>query len=118
MDADTISSHFRVEHRLRRRLRISAPSLRDDPERLYALEILLRKRPAIRAVRAIPGVQSASTASLALGGTSVMQVNASIDIDALRGALEARGWRVQQGSGVLRISRPAPPATAPSPGGG
>lgn len=70
-----------------------------------------------RAVRAIPGVQSASTASLALGGTSVMQVNASIDIDALRGALEARGWRVQQGAGVLRISRSAP-AAPPSPGGG
>lgn len=66
-----------------------------------------------RLVRAIPGVISAQTASLALGGTSVMQVNAEIDIDALRGALEARGWRVQQGAGVLRISR-----TAPAPGGG
>ena len=55
-NAETISGHFRIEHRLRRRLRISAPSLRDDPERLYALEILLRKRPAIRAVRAIPGL--------------------------------------------------------------
>lgn len=69
-----------------------------------------------RLVRGIPGVQSASTASLALGGTSVMQVNANIDIDALRGALEARGWRVQQGAGVLRISRPQP--AAPPPGGG
>lgn len=70
-----------------------------------------------RAVRNIPGVTSANTASLALGGTSVMQVNASIDIDALRGALEARGWRVQQGAGVLRITRPAA-APAPAPGGG
>ena len=66
-----------------------------------------------RLVRGIPGVTSASTASLALGGTSVMQVNAQIDIDALRGALEARGYRVQQGPGVLRISR-----AAPAPGGG
>jgi len=73
-----------------------------------------------RAVRSIPGVQSANTASLALGGTSVMQVNSGIDIDALRGALEARGWRVQQGAGVLRIARPAAtaPAPAPAPGGG
>lgn len=70
-----------------------------------------------RLVRSIPGVTSASTASLALGGTSVMQVNAQIDIDALRGALEARGYRVQQGAGVLRISRPAPAAPA-APGGG
>jgi hypothetical protein len=69
-----------------------------------------------RLLRSIPGVQSASTASLALGGTSVMQVNALIDIDALRGALEARGYRVQQGAGVLRISRAA--AAAPAPGGG
>jgi len=66
-----------------------------------------------RLVRGIPGVISASTASLALGGTSVMQVNAEIDIDALRGALEARGYRVQQGAGVLRISR-----AAAAPGGG
>ena len=70
-----------------------------------------------RLVRGIPGVISASTASLALGGTSVMQVNAQIDIDALRGALEARGYRVQQGAGVLRISRAAP-AAPPAPGGG
>lgn len=49
-----------------------------------------------RLVRSIPGVTSASTASLALGGTSVMQVNAQIDIDALRGALEARGYLVQR----------------------
>ncbi|PXW76091.1 hypothetical protein C7451_106257 [Blastomonas natatoria] len=68
-----------------------------------------------RMVRGIPGVISASTASLALGGTSVMQVNTQVDIDALRGALEARGYRVQQGAGVLRISRAAAPA---SPGGG
>jgi hypothetical protein len=67
-------------------------------------------------LRGIPGVQSANTASLALGGTSVMQVNATIEIDALRGALEARGYRVQQGAGVLRISRPQ--ASAPAPGGG
>lgn len=70
-----------------------------------------------RLVRSIPGVTSASTASLALGGTSVMQVNAQIDIDALRGALEARGYRVQQGSGVLRISRAAAAPAAPGGGG-
>lgn len=69
-----------------------------------------------RMLRSIPGVQSASTASLALGGTSVMQASVTIDIDALRGALEARGYRVQQGAGVLRISRPT--AAAPGPGGG
>ena len=49
-------AHFSVEHRLRRRLRISVPDLKKDPERLYALEILLRKRPAIRAIRCIPDI--------------------------------------------------------------
>lgn len=68
-----------------------------------------------RSLRAIPGVQSASTSSLALGGTSVMRVVFAGDIDALRGALQARGWRVQQGAGVLRISRAqAAPAASSS----
>ena len=47
---------FRIEHRLNRRLRISIPPLKKDPARLYALEILLRKRPAIRSVRTIPDI--------------------------------------------------------------
>ncbi|GAB6047058.1 heavy metal translocating P-type ATPase [Methyloparacoccus murrellii] len=56
MAAPSNPRHFRIEHRLRRRLRIAVPDLRKDPERLYALEILLRKRPAIRAVRSIGGL--------------------------------------------------------------
>jgi hypothetical protein len=58
-----------------------------------------------RAVRGIPGVQSAATNSLALGGTSVMQVSFRGDISALRQALAARGFSVQEGGGQLRISR-------------
>ncbi|WNO52554.1 heavy-metal-associated domain-containing protein [Stakelama saccharophila] len=57
------------------------------------------------ALRAIPGVRSAVTSSLALGGMSVMQVRYSGNIDALRAALESRGWQVQAGSGTLRITR-------------
>ncbi len=49
-------AHFRIEHRLRRRIRITVPDLTKDPERLYALEILLRKRQAIKSVRSIPGI--------------------------------------------------------------
>ncbi len=56
-------------------------------------------------VRSVPGVSSAATSSLALGGVSVMRVTYSGDIGALAGALRARGWQVQQGSGALRISR-------------
>jgi len=56
-------------------------------------------------VRSVPGVASAATSSLALGGVSVMAVSYNGDIGALAGALRARGWQVQQGAGVLRIRR-------------
>ncbi len=58
-----------------------------------------------RAVAGAPGVQSASTTSLALGGTSVMRVTFRGDLAALRAALAARGFTVQEGGGQLRISR-------------
>jgi len=58
-----------------------------------------------RAIGAVPGVQSASTSSLALGGMSVMRVSYRGDIGALKAALEARGYKVQQGGNTLRISR-------------
>jgi hypothetical protein len=64
------------------------------------------------AVRGVPGVRSANTTSLALGGISVMRVTYDGSISSLRAALEARGWQVQEGTGVLRIRRPG--AAAPS----
>ncbi|MFD1787192.1 heavy-metal-associated domain-containing protein [Sphingomonas floccifaciens] len=69
------------------------------------------------AVRGIPGVSSAATASLALGGVSVMRVVYAGDIAGLRAALEARGWTVQEGGGTLRIRRAAAPVAVPSPEG-
>lgn len=56
-------------------------------------------------VKSIPGVRSASTNSLALGGVSVMRVTFAGDQAALKLALSARGFRVQDGGGALRISR-------------
>ncbi|MBB4838840.1 hypothetical protein HNP52_001909 [Sphingomonas kyeonggiensis] len=58
------------------------------------------------ALRGIPGVRSAVTSSLALGGISVMRVSFDGQIASLRAQLEARGWSVQEGVGVLRIRRP------------
>ncbi|MGB7410191.1 MAG: heavy-metal-associated domain-containing protein [Sphingopyxis granuli] len=58
-----------------------------------------------RAVGAIAGVQSASTTSLALGGTSVMRVTFRGDLGTLKAALAARGFKVQEGGGQLRINR-------------
>jgi hypothetical protein len=56
-------------------------------------------------LRAIPGVRSAATTSLALGGTSVMQVTADLGVDDLRTALLARGYAVARAGNTLRISR-------------
>jgi hypothetical protein len=70
------------------------------------------------ALMAVPGVSSASTTSLALGGVSLMRVTYNGSQAGLRAALEARGWQVQEGAGVLRIRRgapPAPPAGQPIP---
>lgn len=66
-------------------------------------------------VRSVPGVSSASTASLALGGVSVMRVSYTGNLSTLASALRAKGWQVQQGSGALRISRGGGPASANSP---
>ncbi|MEP9360546.1 heavy-metal-associated domain-containing protein [Sphingomonas sp. KR3-1] len=83
------------------------------------------------ALRGIPGVRTAVTSSLALGGVSVMRVTYDGAIPGLRAQLEARGWSVQEGAGVLRIRRaggsgggaqqpiPAPTGTATAaPNGG
>jgi len=64
-------------------------------------------------LRGIPGVRSAATSSLALGGVSVVRVTFDGTIGSLRAALEGRGWQVQEGPGVLRIRRGAPPAASP-----
>jgi hypothetical protein len=59
------------------------------------------------AVRAIPGVRSAATSSLALGGTSVMQVSFEGTVDMLRTGLAARGYNVVVSGTTLRITRRA-----------
>ena len=59
----------------------------------------------VASVRGTPGVQGAGITSVAIGGTSVMRVSFAGDIDALRAALQARGWQVQQGPGALSIRR-------------
>ncbi len=69
-------------------------------------------------VRSVPGVSSASTASLALGGVSVMQVSYAGNLTALASALRAKGWQVQQGAGALRISRGGGAPANPPPADG
>ncbi len=57
------------------------------------------------ALRAVPGVLSAQTSSLALGGVSVMRVTYAGDIETLAAGLRAQGWKVTQGPGALSIRR-------------
>ena len=57
------------------------------------------------AIRGIPGIKSASTTSLALGGTSVMRVSFQGDAGMLRLGLAARGFSVSESGGTFRISR-------------
>ncbi|MGR9117587.1 MAG: cation transporter [Gammaproteobacteria bacterium] len=49
---------FKIAHQLKRRIRIVAPCLRNDPERAYILQILLLKRNAIEQVRVVPAIAS------------------------------------------------------------
>src|SRR5690606_1869304 len=58
-----------------------------------------------RAVSAVTGVQSASTTSLARGGTSVMRGSFRGDLAGLEAALSARGFKVQEGRGPVRVRR-------------
>lgn len=60
---------------------------------------------ALGALGATPGVSGTTMGSLAIGGTSVLQVGYSGDIAALAAALKSRGWQVTQGTDALRISR-------------
>lgn len=50
--------HFRVVHRLARRIRVLAPALEKEQERCYILEILLRKHPAVSDVHLVPEIGS------------------------------------------------------------
>lgn len=65
------------------------------------------------AIRGVPGVRSATTTSLALGGTSLMRVTYEGDPATLAAALSARGFEVSGGGQSLRIRRvPQLPAPA------
>ncbi|WP_347304374.1 heavy-metal-associated domain-containing protein [Croceibacterium sp. TMG7-5b_MA50] len=60
---------------------------------------------ALGSVRGTPGVRQVTTPSIAIGGTSVLQVGYAGDLAALAAALRARGWTVTQGSNALAITR-------------
>jgi P-type Cu+ transporter len=47
------ATHFKLVHQLKRRIRIESPVLKNDQERSYIFEILLKKRPEIKRVRSV-----------------------------------------------------------------
>ena len=57
------------------------------------------------AVKRVPGVKSSTTSSIAVGGISVMSVEFDGDLGTLKIGLAARGFRVEETGGGLRISR-------------
>jgi len=68
------------------------------------------------ALKAIPGVQSASVQSLALGGTSLLSLSYNGDLAALKVGLQARGWRLEGEGATLTMKRGgAAPAAAAAP---
>lgn len=74
------------------------------------------------AMRGVPGVRSAQTTSLALGGVSIMRVVFDGDPAQFRAALEARGYQVFGQGQTVRIRRAAqsplpdvPPDAATTP---
>jgi len=73
---------------------------------------------AEEALRGVPGVRSAITTSLALGGVSVMRVSFTGDPVGLKALLETRGWIVSGSGTTLRIRRAPPSISAPAVSGG
>jgi hypothetical protein len=69
------------------------------------------------ALRAVPGVQSATVQSLALGGTSLLSISYSGGLPALKLALQARGWRLDGEGTALQMHRaiPSSPTVQPKP---
>ncbi len=71
----------------------------------------------LAALRTITGTMSPTVSSLALGGNSIVSMGYAGDIDALKVALAARGWRAEGEGTTLRLRRaaPVPAATAAPP---
>ncbi|HEX4693734.1 heavy-metal-associated domain-containing protein [Sphingomonas sp.] len=57
------------------------------------------------AVRGTPGVGSATTTSMAIGGVSVMRVTYGGDPEVLRASLQSRGFAAARSGNTLRIRR-------------
>lgn len=98
-----------------------APAEALAPVRIHSVQVVAPDSSALQAgiamVRAIPGVETVSENSLAIGSVSNLMVSYRGDLDALRAQIIARGWSVEVIGGALRLTRPSgapPPAASPA----
>ncbi|MCQ8106361.1 heavy metal translocating P-type ATPase [Methylomonas sp. SURF-2] len=83
MDSATPAfKNFQLRHQLKNRIRILTPVLKNDPERGYIFEILLKKRPEISAVKSVFGIGSVT---IEFDGDRLPKKNLLILLDAVLG---------------------------------
>lgn len=87
--------HFRLVHQLSRRIRIVSPLLKNDRERGYIFEILLKKRPEIKKVRSVFAIGSVA---IEFDAARLPKANLLIMLDAILGNLAMKSpQRVKAG---------------------
>ena len=74
--------NFQLVHQLKRRIRILSPVLKNDQERGYIFEILLKKRPEIKKIRS---VYSLGSVVIEFDPTRLPKNNLFILLDAVLG---------------------------------
>jgi len=86
----------------------SATATSSEPVALFVY-VATRQRDdldaALSAVRGAPGVRGASVGDADIGGTSLIRLSSSQDIQSLAAALRARGYAVSVGPRALNIRR-------------
>jgi len=83
MDAITFTpKNFQLVHQLTRRIRIMSPVLKNDQERGYIFEILLKKRPEIKKIRTVNALGSVV---IEFDSTRLPKKNLLILLDAVLG---------------------------------
>jgi hypothetical protein len=88
----------------------AAPTTPAGPAQSYTLQVETPDAAAQAQIegqlRALPGMQSVTTTSLALGGVSLMQLSFAGDQAQLRAAAFGAGLQLTQDGGTLRLRRP------------
>ncbi|WP_262965054.1 heavy metal translocating P-type ATPase [Methylobacter psychrophilus] len=83
MDIQTASpKNFQLVHQLNRRIRILSPVLKNDQERSYIFEILLKKRPEIKKIRSVCALGSVV---IEFDSASLPKKNLLVLLDAVLG---------------------------------